>query len=557
MSYPTSTSLPVPVGDLAARRILAFIRVLTALVVTALLSIDTIAAPELVVWGAGLIWLPTAAGLWFAEEGPARTRTLWIGIVLDLVVAGFLMGIAPASASTVMVMLVPFAAGVAYRSGVVPGAAFGAALLAVRWGVAVLADSGPIDPLVEVVDTLALVGVLLVVGRALTVQKRDARSVAESAQRSDHILERSSEGIVVTGSGGVIRQVNPAAERSLGVRDANELVGGTCNERLSLHQDSDALDCRRTCALAAMCHDDQGVQVWRDLDGVRQPLLATASRLSGQGEETQFLHSFRDITRLRQADEAKTMFLATASHELKTPLTVIRGFAQVLRRTVPDTDAQVALEAIETRSAELANIVDRLLLSSRIESGRVDLEIAPIDVSDILRTRMRGLSNSLGRTIHVDVEDDLLALASSDALITALDHLLDNAAKYSPGGQDLEITATRADGEIAIAVTDRGIGMTQEQLDQCFDRFWQAEATDVRRFGGTGIGLYIVESLVNGMNGRVEATSTLGQGTTFTVVLPVADGPDHVVDISGTAASAHSSVDEFMRQLGLPARSTG
>ena len=557
MPTPPPAYLPTAVGDLAARRILALIRVLAALVVTAVLSVETVAAPAWVVWGAGLIWVPAAAGLWFAEEGPADTRTLWAGMALDLVVASVLMGIDPASASTVMVLLVPFAAGVAYRSGVVPGVAFGAALLAVRWIVTLLAGGGPIDPLREVVDTLALVGVLLVVGRALTVQKRDARSVAESVQRSDHILARSSEGIVVTGEGGVIRQVNPAAERSLGVTTADELIGGTCNDRLSLHQDSEALDCRRTCALAALCHDDQGVQVWRDTDGVRQPLLATASRLSGPGEETQFLHSFRDITRLRQADEAKTMFLATASHELKTPLTVIRGFAQVLRRTVPDTEAQVALAAIETRSAELANIVDRLLLSSRIEAGRVDLEIEPIDVSDILRTRMRGLSNSLGRTIEVDVEDDLLALGSGDALVTTLDHLLDNAAKYSPGGQDLRITAVRADGEISISVIDRGIGMTQEQLDQCFDRFWQAEATDVRRFGGTGIGLYIVESLVNGMHGRVEARSTLGQGSTFTVVLPVADDLDHVVDISGTAAAAHTSVDEFMRQLGLPARSNG
>ena len=109
--------------------------------------------------------------------------------------------------------------------------------------------------------------------------------------------------------------------------------------------------------------------------------------------------------------------------------------------------------------------------------------------------------------------------ADAQAFVTVIDHLLDNAIKYSPGGEPVEVDVQVTGDEVRVRVTDAGIGMDAEQAARCFEKFWQAESTDVRRFGGTGIGLYIVHSLVEAMKGDIEVSSVPGAGTAFTVTL--------------------------------------
>src|SRR5262249_47941562 len=135
-------------------------------------------------------------------------------------------------------------------------------------------------------------------------------------------------------------------------------------------------------------------------------------------------------------------------------------------------------------------------------------------------------------------------------LTTVIDHLIDNAVKYSPDGQSVETVIRGATGCVHLDVTDHGIGMTAEQAEHCFEKFWQADSGDRRRFGGTGIGLYIVRSLVESMGGRVDVTSAPGEGSTFTVTLA---SVDHIVPEQRTAATPERSIiREFMRQIGVP-----
>ena len=542
-----AVTVPGAGGDLAARRIVALARVTAALVVTALASVETIPLPAGATWAAGLLWLPLAIWAWYAEEGPASRARTTTTTVADLVVIALALSLLPEHAGTVVVLSLPIAAAIAYRSGPLIGLGWGAAVFGLAW---LLADGTPETPAAMGTSlAVAIVGTVALINRALVVQRRDARTVWRQARKSDLILAQSSEGMVLTDPSGRIVQANPAAERVLGDPATGPLTGSTCHQRLGLHTDEGPLDCSRTCALAALCAgDDQGVMVHRLVGGERQPLLASAAALTGADGAEEVLHSFRDITRLRQADEAKTMFLATASHELKTPLTVIRGFTQMLQVTATDDRTRTALGAIETRTDELASIVDRLLLSSRIDAGKVDLVTDEVDVTDLLSSRLADVGSSLGRVVEVTCAPDLVAIASREALATVVDHLLDNAAKYSPGGEPISVVADRTDEVVTIDITDQGIGMTPEQAERCFDRFWQAEASDVRRFGGTGIGLYIVRSLVAAMGGQVEVTSTLGGGTTFRVALePVGTAPEPAVE-----AAERTTVDEFMHQLGLP-----
>ncbi|HET7720584.1 MAG TPA: ATP-binding protein, partial [Acidimicrobiales bacterium] len=243
------------------------------------------------------------------------------------------------------------------------------------------------------------------------------------------------------------------------------------------------------------------------------------------------------------------------SHELRTPLTVISGFAATLRGD-PEPDPAMrdrALAAIERRTVELTKIIDRLLLSSRIEAGRVELKLRPTEVGPLLSERAEALAAATGRTVAVKADGGIPAVqAEPQAFVTVIDHLLDNAIKYSPGGEPVEVEVEVTEMDVRVRVTDAGIGMDPEQAARCFEKFWQAESTDVRRFGGTGIGLYIVHSLVEAMQGDIEVSSELGAGTAFTVTLRRAGA--EVPDEEQAPAKEPSVIREFMRQIGVPMR---
>ncbi|MEY2458464.1 MAG: two-component system, OmpR family, phosphate regulon sensor histidine kinase PhoR, partial [Acidimicrobiaceae bacterium] len=379
-------------------------------------------------------------------------------------------------------------------------------------------------------------GLVWLLDAAATERWKASDRVVRLHEKSDAILTGVAEAVMVASPDGHIAQWNRAAELTFGC-SFERATGRPCADVLALHIAARPLDCSAGCAVLAL-HDATGtasvsdVELWRTgATGERQPLLATARPVVDRdGVILEVVHSFRDITRLKQADEAKSMFLATTSHELKTPLTVIRGFSQML--VAPDNqltsdERAAALRAIDVRARQLTGIVDRLLLSSRIESGHIDLELGAVDASPIVLEHVTALRASSSRDIILELDDELPELfVDAAAFATIVDHLLDNAVKYSPGGGPVILYATAVDDRVELTVSDEGVGMTEEQVTHCFDRFWQAELSDVRRFGGNGIGLYIVRSLVEAMNGSIAVSSAPGEGAAFTVELLRADRPN-------------------------------
>ncbi len=423
-----------------------------------------------------------------------------------------------------------------------------------------------------------IIGVLYLHGRTFTLDEmtfleaviRQAGMTLEAARlyerasaetkKSQAILERIADGVVVTDPEGQILEWNRAAQRLLAPHE--DAIGKPCAEVLGLHRGERPLLCNRTCELFSTnggAVAGAGHEVWRTLsDGRRQPILAdVASVEESDGTITALVHSLRDITKLKQADEAKTLFLATASHELKTPLTVIGGFAQTLvdrGDRLTDRQRGDALSAIYRRSQELTTIVNRLLLSSRIEAGRVEVNLTDVDVVELVTERVDAFRASTGRAIHLAAEDCPAAVADPHALMSVVDHVLENAIKYSPDGGSIEVVVS-SPSSVSISVTDRGIGMDAEALAHCTEKFWQAESDDGRRFGGTGIGLYIVRSLVEAMGGGLHFESTVGEGTTVTVSLPRvgdAGAQRHPREQRDDDRAEASVIKEFMRQIGVP-----
>ncbi|HET7720998.1 MAG TPA: PAS domain-containing sensor histidine kinase, partial [Acidimicrobiales bacterium] len=404
------------------------------------------------------------------------------------------------------------------------------------------------------VFALAMVGLTLIVGRIARNHRVAAVTSHHFRQKAETILARVADGIVVTDGNGIVLETNPAGERLMGA-EGPFVVGMPCIRALGLHEGERRLDCRTSCPLlqdGPAGEPGPGREVWREIsDGRRQPLLASAFAVTDEQGGVEIVHSLRDITRLKEADEAKTLFLATASHELKTPVTVIAGFAETILAypdMPPERRAQ-AVEAIRRRATELSAIVDRLLLSSKIESGRVHVDVHPVDVRALVIERSSAFQDASGRHIVRLVADEgLVAMADPLALQTVVDHLLDNAVKYSDGGP-VVIRGRRQEGAVEVSVSDIGIGMDEEQARRCFDKFWQAESTDVRRFGGTGIGLYIVSSLVDAMGGTISVETAVGRGSTFTVTLPEVVAPEAAAGLSD-----QSGLKDFMRQVGALSR---
>lgn len=408
-------------------------------------------------------------------------------------------------------------------------------------------------------------------GFALETANLYQAAIAEK-EKSEAILARVGEAVVVTDSHGTVTQWNRMADQHLGWAGLN---GGprTCAALLGLHDGEETLDCSSGCALLAK--DGQGDpslgrELWRArADGRRQPLLATASALTdADGVVYEVVHSLRDVTKLKEADEAKNLFLATASHELRTPLTVIQGFAQLLQG-LPSQDAtwDKALDAIARRSVQLNGIVERILLSSRIDAGGVEIVSTPVSLGPILREEVAALAVSRSCNVTLTIDEPLSDAMADRASVTAIiQHLLENALKYSPDGGAIETRAWSDVRGVWLSVRDRGIGMDEEQMARCFDKFWQAESSDIRRFGGTGIGLYIVRSLAVAMGGDVSVASIAGGGATFTVMLPTVDAaarapaedltppPEDPPTPMQPTTSERSTIQEFMRQIGIPAR---
>ena len=516
-------------SDLTAIRAAGAVRVLVGVVATAAGVVGVGTWDDRLTALIGVVWLPwTVVTLAAASSARGRRRNLGLalygGPAGDVAIVFAAQCLAPGGWGAFLLadaLAVSLAASL-WRSRdawILLGCCVG--LTVVAQGV--VPDHDRVAAGLPVLFALALGGLVVVVGRIARDHRRAALSSHRFQQKAETILARVGEAIVVTDGAGVVTECNPAGERLM-ARDRQAAVGIPCSRALGLREGERALDCRAGCPLLAGGPSDAGSgrEVWRTLpDGRRQPLLATAFAVADdQGVE--IVHSLRDITRLKEADEAKTLFLATASHELKTPVTVIAGFAETILRfpSMPEERRAEAVEAIRRRALELSAIVDRLLLSSKIEGGRVTVDVHPVDVRPLLVERASAIQDGSGRHVILQASQQrLVALADPLALGTVVEHLLDNAVKYSDGGP-VVIGARAEDGSVAISISDIGIGMDEEQARHCFEKFWQAESTDVRRFGGTGIGLYIVSSMVEAMGGQIGVETAVGQGSTFTVVLP-------------------------------------
>ena len=329
------------------------------------------------------------------------------------------------------------------------------------------------------------------------------------------VIESMVEGVVAADARGRVVTANGAMRRLLGYRDDEALP--------ELPQLFRAKSARDVVDAVMRGEAIEGREV--ELEG--RTLLATARPLP-QGGGVLVLH---DLTAVRQLEVVRRDFVANVSHELKTPLTSISGYAETLVHDKPDAaTADRFLEVILGNARRMQRLVDSLLDLSRIESGSWRPTVEQVDVAIAAREIWAGLA---ARATAADITFEFAAEpgrattidADADALRQVLTNLFDNALRYTPAGGRVVCRVTRAEGGSVFRVSDNGSGIAGEHLTRIFERFYRGDPSRSRDEGGTGLGLSIVKHLVEAHGGRVWAESELGLGTTISAFLPDAATP--------------------------------
>lgn len=251
------------------------------------------------------------------------------------------------------------------------------------------------------------------------------------------------------------------------------------------------------------------------------PLLDTDRKRKGT------LIIFNDVTQLRRLENLRRDFVANVSHEIKTPLTAIKGFVETLHQGGVDNPEETArfLGIVRKHVDRLDSIIDDLLSLSRIEqedeARTISFETQHIRKVFATATQIcRAKAEQKKIEINQSCPDELQAKFEPSLLEQAVVNLLDNAIKYSDSGSKILLEAVRYDGSVRISITDQGIGIAKKHLPRLFERFYRVDKARSRKLGGTGLGLAIVKHIAQAHGGRITVESKLGEGSTFTLVLP-------------------------------------
>jgi two-component system phosphate regulon sensor histidine kinase PhoR len=254
---------------------------------------------------------------------------------------------------------------------------------------------------------------------------------------------------------------------------------------------------------------------------VLQANVAPVAKVSSQVESVVVV--FHDLTDIRRTERMRRDFIANVSHEFKTPLTSIRGYAETLLSGAND-DPKIApdfLRTIERNAEHLEALVSDLLTLARLEA-EVPATREQVDVKSVIDEQISSRTSAITeRDIRVTVACPPIEVqADRSRLSTALSNLIDNAIHYNKAGGEIRISAEMQNGTLNLSVADTGYGIPSEELPRIFERFYRVDKARARESGGTGLGLSIVKHAIESQGGAISVTSRIGAGSTFTIRLP-------------------------------------
>jgi two-component system, OmpR family, phosphate regulon sensor histidine kinase PhoR len=337
--------------------------------------------------------------------------------------------------------------------------------------------------------------------------------------RTAALFDRMVEGIIVVGLDGRIRLANHAAGNLFGF--APPAIGLTVIEATRQHEVAGLM--------ARLEHDSEILNHELRLEGVSATRFLQANALAlrapdGAGDGAILV--FHDLTRIRQLEAVRQEFVANVSHELRTPLSLIKSAAETLLDGGRN-DAAITgrfLEIIDQNASRLALLIDDLLLLSKLDSGRVELERANVPLRELVAEAVGDaalLAEGKGVTLKNAVLPGMVAWGDAHRLRQVLANLIDNAVKYGRAEGTVTIDAVAVAGrKVEVCVRDDGPGIPPEARERVFERFYRVDKARSREQGGTGLGLAIVKNVVQAHGGEVRVASEVGRGAAFFFTLP-------------------------------------
>jgi PAS domain S-box-containing protein len=405
-----------------------------------------------------------------------------------------------------------------------------------RWAVVVENPLSVLDgPVAALTERLVAIGALVVIfaiAAALALWLL-LRQLSRQSDEVAAIFSSVGEGVATLEANGQVLKVNPALEQLTGHR-AQDLEGSSWRDALVLYDErGEVVDWEHSVSAESIRSRDVVASRGYSLsllsaDGRRIPVAITAAPLFVDSPTPSgAVVVLRDVSREREVDQLKSSLVSTVSHELRTPLTLIQGFSELLltRTNLDSTQSQAALTQIHASSQRLGRLIDDLLSVSRIESGRLSSEVETLDLSDLVSEVITSFSVDHDHSLVTDISPDMgPVLADRDKVLQVLTNLVSNAIKYSSTGSEVRVSARSVGSHAEIAVTDEGIGMTPAEASAVFEKFSRSDRPEVRKVGGTGLGLYITKNLVEIQGGQLWLQSEHGHGSTFTFTLRLAGG---------------------------------
>jgi len=328
------------------------------------------------------------------------------------------------------------------------------------------------------------------------------------------VLSSTQDAVLVVNGDGVVLLANPAVKQMFDL-DPVALTG----RRLLAETDNDGL-------IALFDEPQVGFVEMVQPDGTSTAQASLVPVTSDYGEPIGWAAVFRDITLFKELEQMKNDFVATVSHDLKNPISSIKLGSEIIGKIGELNPKQADVNGRIARTADYMNeLVTELLDLGKIEAGlnfaaeRMDLVPLILQVVENQHPHI----TSKAQSVLYDLPDTLMVVGDAGRLLQVLSNLVGNAVKYTPSQGQIMVLG-RQNGIVEVSVRDTGIGIPARDLPYVFDKFYRVASAETNQIKGTGLGLAIVKSIVEAHNGRISVTSTPGQGSTFTVRLPLSDG---------------------------------
>ncbi|UCG34190.1 MAG: PAS domain S-box protein [Phycisphaerales bacterium] len=344
----------------------------------------------------------------------------------------------------------------------------------------------------------------------------------DASQAAD-ALEWHPDGIVLVDEFAQVALINKACRALVRARD-DDVVGKPAS---SISRDAELNQVIERLTSAAARNHLATVYHALSEDGLSTTLAITVAEIQSERVPSGALLVFRDASQQKQAEKARDDFLHQVTHEFRTPLSNIRAYTETLMEGIlEDRDAQrECLNVINAEAARLGRLVEEVLTASQLEVGTARLRLSEVDLARLLQQAVQDLQASADERnveLHMKLPPKVPKIrGDKDRLAVVFNNLLGNAVKYTDAGDSVTLACEDRGRDLEITVTDTGLGISEEDLPHIFDKFYRSSSEQVEKRPGTGLGLATARQIVRLHGGEITATSTIGEGSCFSVTLPV------------------------------------